>query len=494
MALFLGTVAFGLMAVDRGQTVLEPPGAYRLVEDTSKLSGRGLALLACLTLVVAALLVDLSLNEQFLFAPFQRVIEAAYAGESLPFLNEAFAMVAQNAQQVPLADYIARAAIWFGWLRLFLLGAALVVLAMILWRASPSIRRVFHGHLSFSRVHFGGSGLTLLALSALCAGLASSSRILGPLAAALVVFALLAEKRWGGLLWSGLYLLSIGLITILAWPYLWASPIGNFLASLDFFANHPWQGTVLYAGEIFDGSQMPWHYLPHLLTIQLTEPALILAVAGLAILLVDLVKKRPGSVRFWILLLWIFIPLLAAIVRPTKIFDNFRQFLFIVPPLILLSGLGMRYVVGESRKQAAILSLFGLTLLPGILAIVRLHPYEYIYYNANLNGLPGVIASYELDYWCTTIRPAMQFVNDNAKQGQTIAVVGPEHSARYYVRPDLVLTRQRSSEAEAVADWMVICSRSDWLQQFQPNGDLVWQVERLGVPLGSVWQLGPEID
>jgi hypothetical protein len=70
--------------------------------------------------------------------------------------------------------------------------------------------------------------------------------------------------------------------------------------------------------------------------------------------------------------------------------------------------------------------------------IVRLHPYEYIYYNEIVGGVRGAEGVFDLDYWCTALREAMVEVNRVASPGDRI-LVGLVRTAEPFVRPDLQL-------------------------------------------------------
>src|SRR3972149_4432517 len=63
------------------------------------------------------------------------------------------------------------------------------------------------------------------------------------------------------------------------------------------------------------------------------------------------------------------------------------------------------------RSPAFRYSLAGLLLLPGIIAGIWLHPYEYVYYNGLVGWTGNVGRSYETDYWATAMCEAGETVS-----------------------------------------------------------------------------------
>jgi hypothetical protein len=73
--------------------------------------------------------------------------------------------------------------------------------------------------------------------------------------------------------------------------------------------------------------------------------------------------------------------------------------------------------------------------------MVMLHPDQYVYYNAFVDGVPGAESRFKLDYWANSFAEAVrgletslrrQYGADFAKHEFTVAVQGPIVSARYY--------------------------------------------------------------
>jgi hypothetical protein len=105
------------------------------------------------------------------------------------------------------------------------------------------------------------------------------------------------------------------------------------------------------------------------------------------------------------------------IVRP-NLYDGLRHFLFLLPGIALLAGYGAARIVSGLKttvlQPVAAVLLFVLLALP-LLSIVRLHPYQYCYYNASVGGLRGAHGKYETDYWVTSYKEAAHWINKTVK-------------------------------------------------------------------------------
>ena len=112
-----------------------------------------------------------------------------------------------------------------------------------------------------------------------------------------------------------------------------------------------------------------------------------------------------------ILVFVIVFPLFCQIVGRGPSFTGMRHFLFVVPPITALAGIGihagLRLV--EARGRALGMAALAAVIWPAFwvdaTALVRLHPYEYLFYNSVVGGLPGASRRYETDYW-VNIMPA----------------------------------------------------------------------------------------
>ncbi|GET38830.1 hypothetical protein [Microseira wollei] len=80
-----------------------------------------------------------------------------------------------------------------------------------------------------------------------------------------------------------LIFISWAIVTTVCHPVSWSNPVGWFLEAFEYHSNHGWVGTVLFDGKFILGSQLPWYYLPRIVTITVPEIFLLLFIIGLGL-------------------------------------------------------------------------------------------------------------------------------------------------------------------------------------------------------------------
>lgn len=443
--LFLLTILFGFRLIDSVRPVsfdsIEPRTKQRLLLAT------GAWLVAVVALLIAVPLIHARLENLALAAS----PTSAAAGLT-------------SAMGTP--DQVAFVRTYFV---LFLrLSAILIVLSIAvvvwIWRRVPA---------AFQFV-------SSIAPAAALLGLTTSIRILGPFAGLMVA----AYAAWRLRRKALAILLTYGVIAAavmyLTWPYLWPDPIGHLVESVRVMSEYPWRGGVLFDGAIYGSTDLPQSYLPVLLGIQLTEPVWLLFAVGLAILVHGTVSKRRLSSALLIFaLVWFLLPLLGFIFTRSPLYDNFRQVIFILPPVFMMSGVVFDRISHNWQQRA----LIALVILPGIVGGVRLHPYEYIYYNRFVGGVQGAFRKYELDYWGTSYREAAAYLNSAAPANASVWVEGPTHLLQVYIRPDLKIYSTYEAKRADHYDYVVALTRFNLDLQSYPDARVDHVIERDGALL-----------
>jgi hypothetical protein len=149
-------------------------------------------------------------------------------------------------------------------------------------------------------------------------------------------------------------------------------------------------------------------------------------------------------------------------------YDGIRHFLFIVPPIFIFSGFTFEtvlYFLSTHAVRYANWLYAGfviLILLPGVLGIVRLHPYEYTYYNSFIGGVRGAFRNYETDYWLTCYKEAVQDLNSSISEPANLFVHREAYIAEYYAENDITVSDQRG-EADQIrsGDYLLVNSRTN---------------------------------
>jgi hypothetical protein len=205
-------------------------------------------------------------------------------------------------------------------------------------------------------------------------------------------------------------------VMALIWPWGVADPLNPFRALQYFsrFFEEPWE--ELFGGVLIKVTDMPRSYLPMLLLLKLPLLFSALALAGVIGALIGAFRARiPENRRAaWLLLaLAAVLPIAIALVTRPAHYNGIRHFLFVIPPLAVLGGLAAARVLEAMRRRghlAAMLAtavlVFGLAL--PVVDMIRLHPYEYTYFNRLAGGVAAARDRYMLDYWGVSLKQASQ--------------------------------------------------------------------------------------
>ncbi|HNC89622.1 MAG TPA: hypothetical protein PL000_11760 [Anaerolineales bacterium] len=324
-------------------------------------------------------------------------------------------------------------------------------------------------HKSFRSLH--PSAFTRSVYPSVFLGFTSSLRVLGPFAGLIVAYYALRKHGRKSIPTLIAYAVTAIIVMYLTWPYLWTNPLGNFIASIKTMSLYPWSGQVLFNGQQFASTELPASYLPVLLGLQLTEPLWALTLIGVVVAGIRLREKRE---LIELSILWLILPLFGFIVMRTALYDNFRQVFFILPPLFWLAGVAIEQV----KRPAFQMALIVLAALPGIVDGIRLHPYEYIYYNRFIGGVDGAQGRFELDYWGASYREAAEFVNTTAPANATVWIEGPSQLFELYAREDLKLYSTHEADRADHYDFAVALTRDHMDQASFPNAEVVYRIMR----------------
>jgi hypothetical protein len=275
----------------------------------------------------------------------------------------------------------------------------------------------------------------------------------------------------------------------ITWPFLWPNPIDHWMDSLVLMVKFPWPARVLFNGQYYDPDNLPLSYLPTLLGVQLTEPLVISICLGLIALIFFFLRQRLKLDLFLFLSIGALLPLTGLIITRATMYDNFRQVLFLIPPLIVVSGFAFDSIFSVLRSTAIRLALFILMVFPGIYSIVQLHPYQYIYYNSFVGGTGGALRSFEMDYWFTSYRETALWLNENVHTNANVGGNGPTELLYVYLRPDL--NPQLKSTAGGQYDFFVAVNRYNQDLTLYPDAKVIHSIVRDGAILAAIKQTSP---
>ncbi|MDR3515895.1 MAG: hypothetical protein P4M00_08770 [Azospirillaceae bacterium] len=232
-----------------------------------------------------------------------------------------------------------------------------------------------------------------------------------------------ALKAGGRIALSLLPALPVMYLTMIAlWPWAGQS-LGNPITALQTFAHFPWDGEVLLNGRLVPSLDLPWFYLPLLLVVQSPEMLLAGLVCAVVVLTVTAVRRFPALmpptrfVQWGTVALAATFPIAFFIIDRPVAYNGYRHFLFVVPPLTILAGIGFdrvwQNVAGFPERWRRLLTLaFAGAVGFQVWSMARLHPDEYIFFNQLVGGVQGAEPRYELDYWGTSLGEAALRLED----------------------------------------------------------------------------------
>jgi hypothetical protein len=335
-----------------------------------------------------------------------------------------------------------------------------------------------------------------IVLAAFCLGIATSIRVLGPLAGVIVLgYGIIIVFARRGLKSAAIptksasltgrfakadsqpvqnYFQALAIYIVIAiatmlltWPYLWENPIGRLFQTLEFMSDNPTQLAVLFNSDTFRANDMPRRYLPFMLWSTLTEPTWFLFGLGVIAGIWKFKSNKRELASLILTLCWFaFLPAYVLIRQPA-VYDGLRHFLFILPPVFIITGFAFEWIFEKLATLAnnpiwlcagAILLL----IFPGISGIAKLHPYEYAYYNSFVGGTSGVFRQYETEYWLTCYKEAIEKLDQQLSQPANVFVHREAYIAEYYSTSNTIIRDLRNEMSKVQSgDYVLVNSRTN---------------------------------
>jgi hypothetical protein len=165
-------------------------------------------------------------------------------------------------------------------------------------------------------------------------------------------------------------------------------------------------------------------------------------------------------------LFWFVILVLYVLIRNPAMYDGIRHFLFIVPPIFIFAGFTFEFLFDLLSKIMTTSWLYAgivvFILLPGVLAILQLHPYEYTYYNLFVGGTSNAFRKFETDYWLTCYKDAVEELNAETTEPVTLFVHREAYIAQYYANKNITVRDQHGAGDQLQSgDYILANSRTN---------------------------------
>jgi hypothetical protein len=182
-------------------------------------------------------------------------------------------------------------------------------------------------------------------------------------------------------------------------------------------------------GQLLPKVSQPWYYAPVWIAITTPHAYQLLAgvglVTGLRHSVRELYARKSIDRHLFLYASWLLLPITLVVVRQSPLYDEWRHLNFTYPALLIFAVLGakaswewlrMRFDDRPLAGHAFLLVLLASMATVGA-AMVRLHPYEAVYFTRMAGGLNGASDDYELDYWGLSYREALEFLIDEVPSG-----------------------------------------------------------------------------
>jgi hypothetical protein len=253
---------------------------------------------------------------------------------------------------------------------------------------------------------------------------------------------------------------------------------------------------------------LPWYYLPKYIWI--TTPPVILALAlfGFVAQLWRVREKSRDHHLTWLLTaVWFLLPVFSFMALRPTIYDGARHFTFILAAMALLAGLGAvalaRGMTALAPRLGRLNVVFALALcMTPVGDLVALHPYQSSYFNSFVGGLPGAFGRYPLDYWGSSLRESVLWINARTASTHTssrpatvllgVPTTYANGAATVYAAPHVSVVAMPNlplTAPEGMAfDFYLAPVRYGMAARFA-DSPIVFAVTREGVPFNVVRQL-----
>jgi hypothetical protein len=283
-------------------------------------------------------------------------------------------------------------------------------------------------------------------------------------------------------------------IMIFAWPWAGLSPLNPIRGLVD-FGNFHYEIRTILDGQVYEMATVPRWYVPAYLLIKL--PLVLLAGAGIALVMLaarwrDIAHGNRAFETALVAFAAVF-PVLCEVIEKGPAFTGLRHFLFVVPMLAALAGIGFDAMLSRLRAWRPQAAMAGVAVLAAAMLwnttkLVRLHPYEYLFYNPLVGGLQGATGRYATDYWVNIMPEAVERLEGYVAELDR----GGGHPQRYLVAvcgERVPFEVEANSRLQWTDDWdraefFIAPTHMDCDRAL--TGRIISHIDRLGARIGVV--------
>jgi len=280
------------------------------------------------------------------------------------------------------------------------------------------------------------------------------------------------------------------------WPYLWSDPLGHFLNVYLFYKNIGVTDTAIYDQRFLTLFNINLYPIFWIVTTTFL-PILFFSLLSFTLFFSKLASKKQK--RFLLLIwLWLLVPIARVSYAHSTIYGGVRQIIEYVPALGILSAAGYYFLLKKTKKNYVYLLSF-LTIMFIVFNLIKIHPYQNVYFNELVGGLKGA-KEMDIPYWGNTFggayRKGIVWLNENAEQNAKVTF-GYELSSnipQIWLRPDLDLSLDYISFDKMEEEYVISLTydntyeNSKYLQYLNENIQPLYQTKVDGVSILTIWK------
>jgi hypothetical protein len=204
------------------------------------------------------------------------------------------------------------------------------------------------------------------------------------------------------------------------WPWATRSPFSAPFTALRSTAWLNPEGQTLFAGRLVRSGDLPSGYVLVWFGVSLPELYLAAAVAG-AVGVVRMLRgglpsdalRSDAAVKLAWLASTCAMPVAGSVVLKASLYDGIRHFLFAIPVMAVLASVALAsYLRSEPWRFArmAAAAVLGALAATTTRDMVRLHPYQHIYFNRLAGGVGAASRRFETDYWLSSYKEGIAWL------------------------------------------------------------------------------------
>jgi hypothetical protein len=293
-------------------------------------------------------------------------------------------------------------------------------------------------------------------------------------------------------------------ILLFFWPAGQTKPFAGASKTLRNVTQFDWPMPVFFEGAFLAAPDLPAYYIIKMIVLKVPVVTLVLFMTATALYLRKLISLKNTTCKNFqpplaegLVLFAVIFPVAYVIIRDSILYNGLRHLLFVLPPLCALAASSIPFLRTQLRTaRPALLVPAGIAFAAGLalplISMLRLHPYQYIYYNELAGGTAKASENYETDYWGTAYKElAEEFYQFLVRTKPTFSkpevVVNMEHVTYLFspflpqeTRLPIRVVRSRPDLDDYYA------ASTNWAADQFYYGDPVVEVRRVGITLAVI--------